>query len=225
MIGLAGRTALVTGASRGIGAAIRRCFEASGAEVLAPGRTDCDLAFPASLEAYLTGLRRPVEILVNCAGINPLAALEEADPEVFAQVLQVNLQAPLALARAVAPGMKARGWGRILNVSSIWARISKPRRLVYSAAKAGLEGLTRSLALELAPHGVLVNALAPGFVDTELTRRNNPPQVLAQITAAIPVGRLARPEEIALCAAFLCSEANSYLTGQTIAVDGGYLCR
>lgn len=224
-ITLEARTALITGASRGIGAALSEAFRAAGATLVTPSRAACDLASPDSVAAYLEGLSTPIDILVNCAGINRLGSLEELAPGDFEEVLQINLQAPLALAQALAPGMKARGWGRILNISSIWGRISKPRRLTYSAAKAGLEGLTRALAIELAPHGVLVNALAPGFVDTDLTRKNNPPQVLQEIVATIPMGRLAQPAEIAQMALFLCSEQNTYMTGQTVAVDGGFLCR
>lgn len=224
-ISLKVRTAFITGASRGIGAAICEGFQASGATLVTPTRAECDLASPASVAAYLEGLATPIDILVNCAGINRLGALEELGPGDFEEVLQINLKAPLALAQALTPGMKDRGWGRILNISSIWGRIAKPRRLTYSAAKAGLEGLTRAMAIELAPHGVLVNALALGFVDTDLTRKNNPPQVLQEIVATIPMGRLAQPSEIAQMALFLCSEQNTYMTGQTVAVDGGFLCR
>src|SRR6185295_10930291 len=99
------------------------------------------------------------------------------------------------------------------------------RRVSYTASKAAVNGMTRSLAVELAPHGVLVNALAPGYVDTELTRRNNSPREIAAFTAAIPQGRMGKPREIAEAALFLCSEANSYMTGQVVALDGGYTCK
>ena len=121
--------------------------------------------------------------------------------------------------------MKARGWGRVLNISSIFSLVTKERRLTYSTVKAGLNGMTRSLALELAPYNVLVNSLCPGYVETALTRANNAPEEIAAIARSIPVGRLAQPEEIARVAAFLCSEENTYLTGQTLAVDGGFLLR
>jgi 3-oxoacyl-[acyl-carrier protein] reductase len=121
--------------------------------------------------------------------------------------------------------MAQRGYGRIVNISSIWSGVAKPRRFVYATTKAGINGMTRALAVELASAGVLVNALAPGFVDTELTRQNNSAEAILLIAASIPVGRLAEPREIAEVAAFLCSQRNGYLTGQTIFVDGGFTCQ
>jgi len=222
---LEGRRALVTGASRGIGAAIAQALRGAGAEVLAPSRAACDLADLASTAAFLEALEGPVDILVNCAGMNRLAALEDLEPGLLAETLRIHLESPAQLIRALAPGMRARHWGRILNLSSIWASRAKARRGAYAAAKAGLEGLTRVLALELAPDNVLVNALAPGFVDTDLTRANNTPAECAALAAAIPMGRLAQPAELAQAALFLCSPRNTYLTGQTLVVDGGFQCR
>jgi 3-oxoacyl-[acyl-carrier protein] reductase len=162
-------------------------------------------------------------VLVNNAGINPIEALGEISAENWAQTIQVNLTAPFLLIQGLAPGMTARGWGRVVNISSIWAAVSKAKRASYSAAKTGLIGLTRTSAIELAPHGVLVNAVCPGFVETELTRANNPPEALEVIRKTIPLGRLAQPEEIARFVAFLCSEQNTYLTGQSIVIDGGFV--
>jgi NAD(P)-dependent dehydrogenase (short-subunit alcohol dehydrogenase family) len=219
-----GRTALVTGASRGIGSAIARRFEELGARVLAPSRAELDLADDSSVDGYLRSLKGAVDILVNNAGVNPLGAAVEASDEEIAETLHVNLVSPMRLARAVAPAMAARGYGRILNVSSIWAMVAKPRRFAYSTSKAGLNSVTRALAVEMAFGGVLVNAIAPGFVDTELTRANNTPAELAAVVSGIPLGRLAQPAEIAELAAFLCSSRNSFVTGQVIVADGGYTC-
>jgi 3-oxoacyl-[acyl-carrier protein] reductase len=118
--------------------------------------------------------------------------------------------------------MAKRGYGRIVNISSIWSVVSKGGRLPYSMSKSGLSGLTRTLAVEVAQFNVLVNGVAPGFVNTELTSQNNSEQDLAAIRAMIPAGRLAEPEEIAEIVSFLCSAKNSYITGQTIVVDGGF---
>jgi 3-oxoacyl-[acyl-carrier protein] reductase len=218
------RTALITGGSRGIGLAIGKRLRADGVRVIAPTRTEMDLLSGASIDAYVRSLKQPVDILINNAGINFIASLAEiADPD-LQETIQIDLLAPLRLAKALAPPMIERRYGRIVNISSIWAVVTKPGRLMYSTAKAGLGGMTRTLAVELAPYNVLVNALAPGFVNTELTRRNNTEAEIEAIGKTIPTGRLAEPEEIAEVAAFLASDRNSYVTGQLIMVDGGYTC-
>ena len=219
-----GRTALVTGGSRGIGRAVVRTFEARGARVIAPTRSELDLLRPGQVETYLGALRTPIDILVNNAGINPLGTALDAADEDIEQAMQVNLLAPMSLARGVAPGMVERGWGRIVNVSSIWGTVSKPGRFAYSVAKTGMNGLTRSLAVELGPRGVLVNSVSPGFVGTELTYQNNSPDALAQVADELPLRRLADPSEIAELIAFLASAANTFVTGQVILADGGYSC-
>jgi 3-oxoacyl-[acyl-carrier protein] reductase len=120
--------------------------------------------------------------------------------------------------------MVERQYGRMVNISSIWSIVTKPGRITYAMSKAGLNGYTRSLAVELAPYNILVNAVAPGYVNTELTRQNNSEQELQTICKAIPMKRLAEPIEIARLVSFLCSEENSYLTGQCLVIDGGYSC-
>ncbi len=216
--------ALVTGSSRGIGAEIAAVLKANKVEVLTPGRSELDLADDRSVDRYLAGLKDGIDILINNAGINPLAAAAELSDQAIDETLRINLVSPLRLVRGLLPGMIKKRYGRIVNISSIWSAVSKPKRTIYSVSKAGINAMTRSLAVELAPHNILVNAVAPGFVDTELTRQNNPPQELEKIRSGIPLGRLAGPKEIAELVWFLCSEKNSYVTGQTIIVDGGYTC-
>lgn len=219
------RTALVTGGARGIGAAIAARLQEAGYRVIAPPRTALDLASPASIDAYLASHgSETVDVLVNNAGINTLRAIPEIDANTWGEMLQVNLSAALQLTQAFAPGMAERGWGRILNVVSIFALVTRERRAAYSMTKAALAALTRTAAVEFGPRGVLVNALAPGYVDTELTRRNNPPDAIAAIEASIPLRRMAQASELAEVATFLVSDANSYLTGQTVVVDGGFTC-
>lgn len=121
--------------------------------------------------------------------------------------------------------MAERGWGRIVNISSVYSLVSREKRSMYSTSKSALNGLTRALAVELGPRGVLANAICPGFVDTELTRQNNTPAEIAALCELVPLGRLAAVREIAEFAYYIGSEANTYITGQTLAIDGGFLCR
>lgn len=219
-----GRTALITGASRGIGEAIAVRFKDLGANVLSPARSELDLSSDSSVDAYLANLNVPVDILVNNAGINPLAGITELTDRDINETLKVNLVTPLRLTRGVVPGMVERRYGRIVNISSIWGSISKPGRLAYSISKTGLNGMTRSLAVELSQFNILVNAVAPGFVNTALTKQNNSPAELEAIARELPARRLAEPEEIAEIVCFLGSAKNSFTTGQVILTDGGYSC-
>lgn len=217
------RIALVTGGSRGIGEAIVQTLARDGCEVLAPDRSELDLADSACVAEWCarhSGER--IDILVNNAGINELATLQELDDKRWRRMEQVNLHAPIALMRALVPGMAQRRWGRVVNVTSIWAHVGRPHRAGYAATKAGLLGFTRTVALEWAPEGVIANCISPGFTATELTMRNNPPHELEAIRARIPAGRLAEPAEIAEAVAWLVSDRNSYMTGQCLCVDGGY---
>jgi 3-oxoacyl-[acyl-carrier protein] reductase len=221
-MGMTGKTALVTGGSRGIGLAIAERLKYYGARIIAPTRSELDLLSNESIDRYLASLEEPVDILVNNAGVNKIATYEAVTDGNLQETLQVNLVAPTRLARALAPRMAERAYGRIVSISSLWGVVSKGGRLAYSMSKSGLSGMTRTLAIELAPFNVLVNAVAPGFVSTELTKQNNTEQDLAVIRNMIPMRRLAEPEEIAEIVSFLCSGKNTYITGQTILVDGGF---
>ena len=222
---MAKRTILITGGSRGIGAAIATVLTARGDHVIAPPRASLDLSVPALVEQFLADHRElPVDILINNAGINRLNPLVDISQTDWEAMWQTNLNAALRLTQGFVPGMRARGWGRVLNLSTIFSQVTRERRAAYSMTKAALNALTRSTAVEAGPDGVLANALAPGYVDTALTRQNNPPAVIAELAARIPLRRLAQAEELARVAAFLVSEENTYLTGQTIVVDGGFTC-
>lgn len=219
-------TALVTGASRGIGKAIADTLQARGWEVVCPSRSELDLAQPESVKSFCEKLGTlGVGALVNNAGVNYLASVEEISDAQWDEMLAVNLTAVRLLIQSVAPAMIRRGWGRIVNVSSIFSIVSRRRRAAYSTAKAALNGLTRAAAVDLAGCGVLVNAVCPGYVETDMTSKNNSPEDLALIASTIPLGRLALPGEIASVVAFLCSEDASYMTGQTIVIDGGFTCQ
>lgn len=218
------KVALITGASRGIGYAVAQKFRQGGYEVLAPARSEMDLLDTQSIAAYCSRLEQ-VDVLVNNAGINTLATIDRLEDDVLEPMLQVNLKAPLQIVRALGDRLGGADGGRVVNLSSVWAFVSKEGRCGYTAAKSAIRGITQTLALELAPRQILVNAVAPGFVNTELTRQNNSPQQIAALAEAVPLGRLAEPEEIAGLVWFLGSDENTYITGQTFLIDGGYTCR
>lgn len=220
-----GKVVLVTGAARGIGAAIASALSAAGASVLMPSRAEMDLSNMKSIEKYIASIDGPIDVLVNNAGINILSSLEELGQEVLEDTMQVNLMAPIFLTKLVAEKMRANHYGRIVNISSIWSVVAKERRLAYAASKSAMNGVTRTLAIELGRYGILVNSIAPGYVNTELTSQNNSPEQIQSIRERIPLERLAEPSEIAAVAAFLCSSQNSYMTGQVLVVDGGYVCQ
>lgn len=216
----------VTGARRGIGKAIAARYAAAGYEVVAPGREALDLAEPEAIRAWLAREGElAVDVLVHCAGINPVAPISALAWDDWRQTIDTNLTAAYLLIQAAAPGMAARGCGRIVAVSSLYGFLAREGRAAYAASKAGLGGLVRTAALEFAPGGVLVNAVAPGFVDTDMTRRNNPPERIRELERQVPLGRLASCEEIAEAVYFLGSTTNRYITGQTLVVDGGFSIR
>jgi 3-oxoacyl-[acyl-carrier protein] reductase len=218
------RTVLVTGASRGIGASIVHQLTQDGYKVITPSRSEMDLASTTSVAQYLVNFKEEVDILVNNAGINHIAALDDVEPANLINTLQINLIAAFQLTQFFAKGMMQRKFGRIVNISSLWSVVARNGRTSYAMSKAAMNSMTRSVAIELAPFNVLVNAVAPGYVLTDLTRQNNSPEEIEKIAQTIPMKRLAAPEEIATLVAFLCSEKNTYMTAQTLIVDGGYSC-
>lgn len=237
-LGFAGKKALVTGASRGIGRAIAEAFAENGAKVWGTcTQIDrwpesphgiipliADFSDKDSLAEFLDSVKElgRIDVCVNNAGINRIKPVETVTPEDYRKVLSVDLQAPYLLSQALIPGMKSNSWGRIINIASIWSVVTKSHRSLYSTAKTGLVGMTRSLAAELAPHGIFVNSVSPGFVMTDLTRESLSRQEVRKITSQIPTGRMAQPEDIAAVVCFLASDLNTYLTGQNIVVDGGF---
>ena len=239
-----GRRAVVTGGAHGIGAAIARRLVSLGADLLildVEEAEDCaptlhvDLADRAAvLEAARESVRRlgGVDVLVSCAGIAYVAPLADLDLAEYDRVLAINLHAPVLLMRELAPAMAESGYGRIVNVSSVHARVSEPECLAYDVAKGGLEAATRTAAVELARSGVLVNAVAPGFVATRMAVVDGNDdhdsewfQTVYVQHGRLPAGRPASPEEIAEPVAWLASEANTYTTGQALVVDGGLTVR
>jgi 3-oxoacyl-[acyl-carrier protein] reductase len=216
------KTVLITGASRGIGKSCAELFSAHGFCVLAPSRQELDLLSPKSIKDYISSLNQPIDVLINNAGVNPLAHVGEIDFENAHQLIDTNFWAPVILTDLLAPKMKERGYGRIVNISSIWSGVTKAGRSMYASSKAAINAFTRTAAVEYASSNVLINAVAPGYVNTELTKINNTPEQIEVIKSNLPINRLAEPSEIAELIYFLASEKNSFVTGQTIFADGGY---
>jgi 3-oxoacyl-[acyl-carrier protein] reductase len=232
-----GKVAVVTGGTRGIGRAIADVLAAGGANVLVTGTSKvepenlstvysyhplvCDC--PESLKVfaeYLSALDS-LDIFVNNAGVNIINDTEDISIQEFDKVYATNTRAPFILTKAAISRMEVRG-GKVLNIASIWSKITKKGRVSYICSKSGLDGLTRGLATDLAAKNILVNTLSPGFVDTDLTRTTMSNSQIEQLLETVPMRRLAKPSEIAKVAGFLCSDSNSYLTGQNIVVDGGF---
>jgi 3-oxoacyl-[acyl-carrier protein] reductase len=232
---LAGRFAVVTGGTRGIGFAIADRLIADGARVLVTGRTDSgqcppgasthavDFASPTQLDEFCDVLQaESVDILVNNAGINAIAPFASITTTDFDRVLNVNLRAPFLLTRAALPSMQRAGWGRIVNIASIFSVVSRSQRAAYSASKFGLDGLTAALAAEVVSDGILANCVSPGFIDTELTRRILGDDGVRAASAAIPAQRLGTAKEVASLVAWLAGPENTYVSGQNFVVDGGF---
>ncbi len=183
-----------------------------------------DLLDQASLESFIADLEQypVIDGLVNNAGINRLNAVNDVVVSDWDQMLQVNLTAPFRLTKAISAKMITNRYGRIVNVASIFSTISKERRSVYSATKFGLHGLTVGVSNDLARYDILVNTLSPGFVMTDLTRKNLSEDEMRQLAEQVPAKRLAEVNDISNVAIFLLSDLNRYMTGQNIIVDGGF---
>ena len=243
---LAGRVALVTGAGRGIGYGIAQALGGAGATVACAARSldQVEAAAAAirakdgSARAFRLDVARaedittqvetivqalgPIDVLVNNAGIVLQKPAVELTDEDWERILATNLTSMFRLARAVAPSMIERGGGKIVNVGSLWGKIGVPGFLAYCVSKAGIDAMTRCLALEWARHGIRVNCLAPGYVRTDFNVREMADERMrAHIISRVPLRRIGEPDEVGPLAVYLASPASDFMTGQTIYLDGG----
>jgi gluconate 5-dehydrogenase len=243
---LTGRVALVTGAYRGLGFAIARGFAEAGASVILNGRKPVELAASAAKlteagraadisafdvtqrDAVRSGVAAIIEkhgridILVNNAGIQRRAPLQDFAQQDWDDVIATNLTAPFLVSQAVLPGMMARKSGKIIHIASLMSELARPTVVPYTAAKGGVRQLTRGMAVELAPHGIQVNAIAPGYFATEMNRALiDNAEFNAWVCKRTPAGRWGEPAELAGLAVFLASRASDYMTGQIVIIDGG----
>jgi 3-hydroxybutyrate dehydrogenase len=254
---LADKIALITGGGRGIGRAIARAFACEGARVIVAARTEaevarvaaeieatcrvesfhvaCDVADQSSVARMFAVVTercaRPVEILVNNAGIAESAPLARTDNDLWQRHLAINLTGTFYCTRAALPAMVERGWGRVINIASIAGKTGAPYISAYAASKHGVLGLTRAVALEVAARGVTVNAICPGYVETDMTRRaveniaiktgRTTEEALATLKGMNPQNRLITPEEVAALAVLLASDEGRGINGQAINIDGG----
>lgn len=244
MFSFAGRRVLVTGASRGIGQALALGFARAGADLVLTARSldaleetaaairalgrqaEC-LAFdqrdPEAIRAALSDLP-PVDVLINNAGVEEVRPALEADEALWNKILDTNLKGAFFVAQAVARGMASRGGGVIVNLASLTSYVGVPTAAPYGASKSGILGLTRALAAEWAPQGIRVNAIAPGYFLTDLTRSfYEDRDWVAAMTARVPMKRLGELEDLVGAALFLAGRGAGYVTGQCLVIDGGYL--
>jgi len=241
-IDFSNKTVIVSGGTRGIGAALVKLFFNCNAQVIATGAhleeieklnaqsedrvkyLHLDFTSNQSVKACISNIVMldQIDVLINNAGVNKIDSIDKIEEDDWDWINHVNLRGPFLLTKAVSEIMKKKGQGKIVNIASIFGVVSKPKRAAYSTTKWGLIGFTKAVALDLAPYNILVNAISPGFVDTQLTRSILGENGMKEITETIPQQRLATVEEIAKTVVYLASDHNTYIAGQNIIVDGGF---
>lgn len=239
--------ALVTGGTRGIGRTTAQLLAEAGATLIVTGTSKksldvvrgyfkkegtpgnhhyfaVDFSDETSTSQFLNELRafEKIDVCINNAGINIIKPLQETTDADYDRLLTINMKAPYQITKVVAEIMKKNNYGRIINISSIWGVITKPKRSLYTTSKHALLGFTKTVAVEYAPYNICVNAVSPGFTLTELTRASLSDKEMADLSMQIPAQKMAETEDIAYAIIYLASNLNTYLTGQNLTVDGGF---
>jgi len=237
-LGLEGKKVLVTGGTRGIGEAVAREFLSEGAMVVITGRLEregwwtheakcsqrgCDFSDSAQVKSFCSDITsQEFDILVNNSGAFYSAVISKIDEDEWDKVMAVNLRAPMLLMKAASAAMEQKTWGRIINIGSIAGMVSRSTLATYSASKAGLGGLTRAAALDLASQGILVNYVCPAYTETDMLANLDDADRNA-LLRKVPLGRFAQPADIAAAVVFLASDRNQFITGQSLVIDGGVI--
>lgn len=232
---LTGKNVLVTGGTRGIGEAIAKKLVSQGAHVFVTGTKPAgvapegcqylaiDFSDEKATDQFCQDIKQyNFDILINNAGINKIGPFDQIASEDFEKIQTVNLKAPFKLCQAVIPHMKKQGWGRIVNISSIFGVISKEERAPYSASKFALDGMTVALAAEVTQYGILANCVCPGFIETDLTKQVLGEQGIQELSQRVPAKRLGQPNEVAALVAFVAGPENTFISGQNLIIDGGF---
>ena len=214
---------LLTGGRGGIGSAICQKFTDNGYDVVAPNSQELDLSSLENISTYFQQTKPEFDVFIHCAGYNNPSELEKVTINEFVKTQNINLNSFVFIIQALIPYFKKVKKGHILGISSLYGTISRAKRLPYTVSKHGLVGAMQTVALELGKYNVCCNTLAPGFVDTPLTRKNLTAEEISKISDQIPLGALTTPKEIANTAFFLCSSENTAISGQNIIVDGGFI--
>ena len=221
MFDFSNKTILVTGGTGGIGSAVAALFDQFKGNIIVTNSKLADFKSNESIIRLLEELP-DIDIWVNCAGINTIDELHDIKDEDFDDIMQVNVKAPFLISKHVSKHMKKQKSGKIVNIASIWGDKTISKRLSYTTSKSALIGMTKTLAVELAKYNIQVNTVSPGFTNTKLTNGILSKKQIKELVSNVPMGRMADPSEIARIVMFLCSNQNTYITGQNIIVDGGF---
>jgi len=221
MFDFTGKNILVTGGRGGIGSAIVELFKQYNGNVITTNSDKYSFEHESSIHQLLSDLPN-IDICINCAGINKINNLHDIKEYDFDKIMQVNVKAPFMISQHISKYMKKNGSGKIVNIASIWGNKTISKRLCYTTSKSALIGMTKTLAVELAKDNIQVNTVSPGFTDTKLTRTILSDNQIKKLVSKVPMNRMANPYEIANIVVFLCSELNTYITGQNIIIDGGF---